>query len=234
MTTHRGGDPRLRVLDYIRHKVDCDETLHWDDPAAECTCGLDQLKAEVEAALAAVPRPSDREQIEREYYGKGYARGQTEACRSCHQCGGKLTEHANMDTPGLSGLRCAECDERDRYCEELEAKVAARPGSSDLTAPWQAIETAPKDGTAVIGFDPRNGNDFLNNAEFMRWIDGAWRDPETYKRKPTHWMPLPHPPTTDSAAEQAGMHDLSSGRSGHEDATLTLVEGHPTTGDPTP
>jgi hypothetical protein len=60
---------------------------------------------------------------------------------------------------------------------------------------WQSIDTAPRDGTVVIGFDPSNvGNDYLNNVEFMRWINGAWLDPATHTCRPTHWMPLPEPP----------------------------------------
>ena len=62
---------------------------------------------------------------------------------------------------------------------------------------WRDIESAPKDGTTLIGFDasreyePEEG---LGAVEFMRFLDGSWLDPCTHTMKPTHWMPLPPPP----------------------------------------
>lgn len=59
---------------------------------------------------------------------------------------------------------------------------------------WQPMETAPKDGRAVIGFDPSRESEWMDGVEFMRWIDGTWLDPATHRMRPTHWMPLPSPP----------------------------------------
>lgn len=59
---------------------------------------------------------------------------------------------------------------------------------------WQPIETAPKDGTVVIGYDPSGAYATRSGFEFMRWLDGQWCDPETHRMYPTHWMPLPDPP----------------------------------------
>lgn len=63
---------------------------------------------------------------------------------------------------------------------------------------WQPVETAPTDGTDVIVADP----DRLS-AEWhiftARCVDGRWFRsniaslPSTVR--PTHWMPLPEPPT---------------------------------------
>lgn len=61
----------------------------------------------------------------------------------------------------------------------------------NYAAGWRPIETAPKNGTVIIGYDRKTGNSFTNYIEFLRWEDGEWRDPETYKRRPSHWMPLP-------------------------------------------
>lgn len=59
---------------------------------------------------------------------------------------------------------------------------------------WQPIETAPKDGTVILigahlGIDIGLWADWLNG-----WIDEAqsgYHDPNW----PTHWMPLPNPPS---------------------------------------
>lgn len=60
---------------------------------------------------------------------------------------------------------------------------------------WRPIETAPKDGTRVV----------------LGWLDRAWAHPGYYAAdhggwandedhagffdEPTHWMPMPPPPT---------------------------------------
>lgn len=70
---------------------------------------------------------------------------------------------------------------------------------------WQPIETAPKDGTAILAY---------TNSEVLSlyWSDSIWaavNNPvqkqgggwvqevnrsDTYVYCPTHWMPLPPPP----------------------------------------
>jgi hypothetical protein len=60
---------------------------------------------------------------------------------------------------------------------------------------WQPIETAPKDGTPVLCFEPHSMGGYCFVAAPNE--DGDWCDNlatlNTYK--PTHWMPLPAPPT---------------------------------------
>jgi hypothetical protein len=53
---------------------------------------------------------------------------------------------------------------------------------------WQKIETAPKDGGPILGWD---GED----VEVMHLGRHGWTmcDGE-YAATPTHWMPLPEPP----------------------------------------
>jgi hypothetical protein len=67
--------------------------------------------------------------------------------------------------------------------KELEDRRAA-PG-------WQPIETAPKDGTAVLGWDKDEGSDVMHFREglWMQRVDDA-----CWVRTPTHWRPLPPPP----------------------------------------
>lgn len=59
---------------------------------------------------------------------------------------------------------------------------------------WQPIETAPKDGTAILVWTGRRctcAN--WSNRQFKRWNNG-WDHDRNGFIDPTHWMPLPEPP----------------------------------------
>ena len=61
---------------------------------------------------------------------------------------------------------------------------------------WQPIEAAPKDGTWLLAYIPRDAPHVL----VLRWTTNtegryaAWRDGEYYCYEASHWMPLPDPP----------------------------------------
>jgi hypothetical protein len=57
---------------------------------------------------------------------------------------------------------------------------------------WQPIETAPTDGTEIIIIPYGDVRD-LQVSWFIR-SDNRWANWD-YSRDPTHWMPLPKPPT---------------------------------------
>jgi len=65
---------------------------------------------------------------------------------------------------------------------------------------WQPIATAPKDGTAVLGYFPgRRGYVARQDVvpiHWSGWGGGVWEDVNGGKpsAEPTHWMPLPDPP----------------------------------------
>lgn len=67
---------------------------------------------------------------------------------------------------------------------------------------WQTIETAPKDGTAVLGYFPgRTGyvaRQDVIPCYWSEWGGGVWTCVSSGYRllshEPTHWMPLPAPP----------------------------------------
>ena len=60
---------------------------------------------------------------------------------------------------------------------------------------WQPIETAPKDGRNVLLFCPR-AQDYGYNGIRLTWRkDGCWQGANNSLWPPTHWMPLPEPPT---------------------------------------
>ena len=61
---------------------------------------------------------------------------------------------------------------------------------------WQPIETAPKDGTLILGY--KNGE-----MATVEWAycgeSGDWNLVVSWDGQPwtpTHWMPLPEPPDT--------------------------------------
>lgn len=68
---------------------------------------------------------------------------------------------------------------------------------------WQTIESAPKDGTAILITRP---TEFRSEEGWhvVRWDDDWWQchdgknDSPLRGDEPTHWQPLPSPPKPDS------------------------------------
>lgn len=75
---------------------------------------------------------------------------------------------------------------------------------------WQPIETAPKDGTAILAilgtFEPAVARWCPERQRFAYIFEDDFENPETWETflieskdstwKPTHWQTLPCPPTT--------------------------------------
>lgn len=69
---------------------------------------------------------------------------------------------------------------------------------------WQPIETAPKDGSAILIWQPDRSKYWgLGNFDDLRYAIGYWRVADKIGSwgnrnsavvNPTHWMPLPAPP----------------------------------------
>lgn len=61
---------------------------------------------------------------------------------------------------------------------------------------WQLIETAPKDGTRILG--ARIGSKFITNIYWGEKMydkgEYQWKGWVGKTKPPTHWMPLPLPP----------------------------------------
>ena len=118
-------------------------------------------------------------------------------------------------------VRCPRCNHPEhngRKC--LQALRIGKPGEDHfclcaLATPrkltreqdgWQPIESAPKDGTQVLGFCEYAAED--RKIWIALWIDddaepdgGFWRDAShqdsmTSDAEPTHWHPLPAPPSS--------------------------------------
>lgn len=59
---------------------------------------------------------------------------------------------------------------------------------------WQAMATAPRDGSFILTYDP-----LIDMQEIAAWDSGKWANGYRHSQeargiRPTHWMPLPAPP----------------------------------------
>jgi len=80
----------------------------------------------------------------------------------------------------------------------LSAPESVRLELAAKLNPWRPISEAPKDGTKILTAIP-----WLPYAKPLFWAKYAndWRCPATENRdgpyEPTHWLPLPAPPSED-------------------------------------
>lgn len=103
-----------------------------------------------------------------------------------------------------------DADQGDREYARRLAKAAVAVQS------WQPIETAPKDGTDILAFDPTGGVDDEPVYAVVRWyqhrsetfeeagnglyrkviddICAFWYGASYTPFRATHWQPLPEPP----------------------------------------
>ena len=74
---------------------------------------------------------------------------------------------------------------------------------------WQPIETAPKDGTPILGFMPDAAIQWqimpiemldFGDDDGPEWFQADRDDGRALDVEPTHWMPLPHPPSDGAGA----------------------------------
>jgi hypothetical protein len=89
----------------------------------------------------------------------------------------------------------AACGPTEAGAEQQEANarlIAAAPSG------WQAIETAPKDGTAVLVYQKIDSAHWLITPAYFaggHWLIVCFHDGNVeYEIAPTHWQPLPAPP----------------------------------------
>jgi hypothetical protein len=69
---------------------------------------------------------------------------------------------------------------------------------------WEPIETAPKDGTAILGYVPgRVGFFSRQDVAVVAWMDTDWQSVNSGRwvsSEVTHWMLLPQAPDVDGGA----------------------------------
>ncbi len=64
---------------------------------------------------------------------------------------------------------------------------------------WRPIETAPKDGTKIVGMNARG--EVFRVWWFLFEEGHDWQDDWDSEQRPTHWMPLPAAPQPISGGE---------------------------------
>jgi hypothetical protein len=62
---------------------------------------------------------------------------------------------------------------------------------------WQPIETAPKDGTHLLGYAPEFEHQPICTIEYSVRYKNWWSIGNCCQ--PTHWQPLPAPPSAEPA-----------------------------------
>jgi hypothetical protein len=95
----------------------------------------------------------------------------------------------------ISKDECGNYTRQDELNQLWAAWQAAQPK-------WQPIETAPKDGTGILGF-LGSASPFRDSSQACYWFkargQGDWRSyryPDGFVIVyPTHWMPLPPDPS---------------------------------------
>ena len=95
------------------------------------------------------------------------------------------------------------------YVEALAKLCALAVAKEREECAWQPIETAPKDGTNVLLIN-RKGNQaaglWMNSLLGVGWYLRGGNQPDTFfndHHGPTHWMPLPPPPSAIRARGEA-------------------------------
>jgi len=125
----------------------------------------------------------------------------------CKMTVAELREHAQRfrNVQGLGELAYAHQLLADAYEDLADARESR----------WQPIETAPKDGTQILLWNGAHrflaywDKDFSSSWDEEREISipvGAWTDGTVASwgyeennqiKEPTHWMPLPEPPSEE-------------------------------------
>lgn len=94
--------------------------------------------------------------------------------------------------------QCARVAERFSGGSSVAAAIRALP-STEGHSPWRGIESAPKikkPDHEILAYD--------KNAEcywLARWSGVCWLTEECMKIEPTHWQPLPSPPSEKEGGE---------------------------------
>jgi hypothetical protein len=71
---------------------------------------------------------------------------------------------------------------------------------------WRAMKSAPRDGTAILGYFGMTAGDEPPDMGVTRCVGGQWFSADANGDQwdePTHWMPLPAPPSGTNGKRKA-------------------------------
>jgi hypothetical protein len=111
---------------------------------------------------------------------------------------------SNLDELGRICIACGQCESTGPKCENpfrypnleqgIETARLQAIATWNQRNTWQQIETAPRDGTEIIGLFPCE-----RRRRIVWFARGRWTDDDHHSLiDPTHWQPLPNPPTVTS------------------------------------
>lgn len=102
---------------------------------------------------------------------------------------------AGPPEPSVDGASVFSSHNACCYRDQCRAALASRPEPSVEEVVWQPIESAPTDGRSVLVFCPRASDHGYERIRLTWQKDGKWQGANNTSWPPTHWMPLPAPPT---------------------------------------
>jgi len=118
---------------------------------------------------------------------------------------------AKRTLDGMDGFGASHPSTYTDSMEDVQKRLTvAKRRIIDAVAGWRPIETAPKDGTEIIGLHgdffsvpPKRPGYMVASMRFDKGseeldTDPAWCGPEEEEYTPTHWMPLPQPPEEEN------------------------------------
>lgn len=115
----------------------------------------------------------------------------------------KALLHIADHSCGVEGhISEASCNHSLReYARSIGSDLACvRLVTPEAPESWRPMETAPRDGTIIIG-RRRRASKVTDDIEFIRWDGDGWLDPYTHTFTPTDWMPNPSSRTPEVPSE---------------------------------
>jgi hypothetical protein len=106
-----------------------------------------------------------------------------------------------FDTAGLPRILQIEIDEKDAHQYYDAFRVCMLEAiQANEKAKWQPIETAPKDGRLILTYAPEaHKYSGIPSVRVNYFYGCAWQKTNHKLYPPTHWMPLPNPPESETA-----------------------------------
>jgi len=118
-----------------------------------------------------------------------------------HRIDSRLNNYLSMMKPDYDDSITGFIEAWDIVHKSFGDPLAASPVLSTPANGWRTIESAPKDNSGVLVYCPHTGVNFVATA-FWDTVANEWRlaftgisNPPVKVGAPTHWHPIPAPPS---------------------------------------